>query len=102
MNLSIRLENERDYAEVEFLTREAFWDKYRPGCCEHLILNKLRKTPSFVGELSFVACDGDRIIGNIVYSRAQVVDDEDHGFEVRRLACFSRERRRFLVDEAFH
>ena len=31
----IRLEQPKDYREVENLTREAFWNVYRPGCTEH-------------------------------------------------------------------
>ncbi len=82
MTISIRLEEERDYGKVEHLTRDAFWDLYRPGCCEHLIVHKIRKSPAFVKELDHVACrDGD-VVGNIVYSRAKVVNGENGEFEV--------------------
>ena len=33
--MNIRLEKAEDYREVENLTREAFWNVYRPGCTEH-------------------------------------------------------------------
>ena len=33
--ITIRLETGDDYSAVENLTREAFWDVYRPGCMEH-------------------------------------------------------------------
>ena len=46
--MELRLENEKDYFEVENLTREAFWDVYRPGCSEHLVLDKLRQADSFI------------------------------------------------------
>jgi len=82
MNTSIRLEEEQDYKRVEYLTREAFWDLYRPGCNEHLIVYKIRKVPAFVKELSYVACDDDAVIGNIIYSKAKVVHDENKEFEV--------------------
>ena len=36
----IRLETPKDYREVENLTREAFWNVYRPGCTEHYVLNQ--------------------------------------------------------------
>ena len=42
MNLIIRLEAEPDYRQVEFLTREAFWNLYQPGCVEHLLVHKMR------------------------------------------------------------
>ena len=34
-NITIRLEKEADYRNTENLTREAFWNVYRPGCTEH-------------------------------------------------------------------
>ena len=37
-NITIRLETKDDYKAVENLTREAFWNVYRPGCMEHYLL----------------------------------------------------------------
>lgn len=82
MNISIRLEEERDFEEVEYLTREAFWNVYRPGCSEHLIVHKIRKVPAFVPELSYVACDNNKIVGNIIYSRSRVINDDTLEYEV--------------------
>lgn len=65
----LRLETPEDYEKVEYLTREAFWNVYRPGCSEHLVLHKLRNAPSFITELNFLAVIGVRIAGSIVYSR---------------------------------
>ena len=39
--MNIRLEKRTDYKEVEFLVRESFWNVYRPGCYEHLIIHNL-------------------------------------------------------------
>ncbi len=33
-NLTIRLETEKDYRAVEELTREAFWNVYKPGALD--------------------------------------------------------------------
>ena len=44
-NLIIRLETKDDYRAVENLTREAFWNVYRPGCMEHYVLHCLRDAP---------------------------------------------------------
>ncbi|MFA9381667.1 MAG: GNAT family N-acetyltransferase [Acetanaerobacterium sp.] len=82
MTFIMRPENEGDYAEVEGLTREAFWDIYHPGCDEHLLVHKLRKTSSYIPELDFVAVQDNRIVGNIIYSRAKIVDSEDIAHEV--------------------
>ena len=37
--LIIRPETEDDYRNTENLTREAFWNVYRPGCMEHYVLH---------------------------------------------------------------
>ena len=67
--MELRLENENDYFEVEALTRVAFWNVYRPGCSEHLVLHNLRKSDSFIKELDYVWLENNQIVGNIVYSK---------------------------------
>ena len=47
--MNIRLETPKDYREVENLTREAFWNVYRPGCTEHYVLNLYRINPDGAG-----------------------------------------------------
>ena len=66
--MKIRLEEEKDYKIVENLTREAFWNKYRPGCMEHLVVHKLRNNSRFIKELDYVLEENDKIIGSIFYS----------------------------------
>ncbi len=82
MKISIRLENDNDFKNVENMTREAFWDLYKSGCEEHLIVHKIRTTNSFIKELDFVACDKEKIVGNIIYSKAKVINDNNEEFEV--------------------
>jgi predicted N-acetyltransferase YhbS len=82
MNYSIRLATESDYRETEMITRESFWDVYKPGCDEHLVLHKLRNVKAFVKELDFVVGDGNRIVGNIVYSKARIINEKNDSFEV--------------------
>lgn len=82
MAILVRLEEEGDYKAVEHLTREAFWDLYKPGCDEHLLVHKLRKVPAFVKELSLVALDNGQIVGNIMYSKAKIVNEVHQEFEV--------------------
>lgn len=82
MNIKIRLEKEKDYKEVENLTREAFWDLHQPGCDEHLLAHKLRRVKAFIPELDFVAELENRVIGNIKYSKAKVVDEKGLEHEV--------------------
>lgn len=65
----LRLESENDYFVTENLTREAFWNVYRPGCDEHLVLHELRKKESYIPKLTYVAVEEDMIVGQIVYSK---------------------------------
>jgi len=74
--MTIRLEQPHDYREVENLTREAFWNVYRPGCTEHFVLNQFRDNPDFIPELDLVMEEDGRIMGHIMFSRAQLVQDD--------------------------
>lgn len=69
---TFRPEQENDYRTVEILTRDAFWDVFKPGCDEHYLLHNLRRHPDFVAELDYVALDGNDLVGHIAYSRARV------------------------------
>ena len=71
--MTIRLEKPEDYREVENLTREAFWNVYRPGCTEHYVLHCYRDNPDFIPELDFVMEEDGRIIGHVMFSKAQLI-----------------------------
>jgi predicted N-acetyltransferase YhbS len=73
MDIILRRETEKDYRAVEELTREAFWNIYVPGCSEHLILHRLRGAKAFVRELDYVAVQGGKIAGSIVYAETAVI-----------------------------
>ena len=75
-NLMIRLERPEDYREVENLTREAFWNVYRPGCTEHFVLHEYRSNPDFIPELDFVMEEDGKLIGHIMFSKAELVLDD--------------------------
>lgn len=75
-DFNIRLEKEKDHREVENLTREVFWNVYRPGCVEHYILHTFRKDPAFVPELDFVMEKGGRLIGHVMYARSEICADD--------------------------
>lgn len=76
MNYKIRLETPSDYAEVENLVRESFWNVYRPGCLEHYVLHCLRNDKDFVPELDFVMEADGRIIGQNMFMRAVIKADD--------------------------
>lgn len=75
-NIIIRNERKEDYRKVENLTREAFWNVYRPGCTEHYVLHCYRGDPAFVPELDFVMELNDELIGQIIYVRSEIDCDD--------------------------
>ena len=75
-NCTIRKENESDYREVENLTREAFWNVYRPGCLEHYVLHCYRDRADFVPELDLVMEKDGKIIGHVMYARSEIKADD--------------------------
>ena len=76
VSVIIRLEEPKDYREVEHLTREAFWNIYRPGCMEHYVLHCYRSRPEFVKELDYVVEEAGKIVAHIMYSYAQITGDD--------------------------
>ena len=68
----IRRETKDDYRKTEDLTREAFWNVYRPGCMEHYVLHCYREDPAFVPELDFVMELDGRLIGQVMYVRSEI------------------------------
>ncbi len=72
---TVRLETEKDYREVENITREAFWNVYAPGCDEHYFVHVMRKHEDFVPELAFVIELNGKIIGSIMYTKSKLVDE---------------------------
>lgn len=73
--LVIRNEIKEDYATVEHMTREAFWNLYVPGCEEHYLTHILRDHPDFIPELDFVAELDGQVIGNVMYTKARLTDE---------------------------
>jgi len=73
INVLLRPEEEKDFHLVENLTREAFWNIYKPGCDEHLLIHNIRKRNEFIRNLDYVAVFNDEIIGNIVYAKAKII-----------------------------
>lgn len=64
-NITIRLENKDDDRNVENLTREAFWNVYRPGCTEHYVLHCYRSDPAFgTAHMRAAFCSTCRRISN--------------------------------------
>lgn len=71
----IRNEIETDYKIVEDVTRKAFYNVYSPGCMEHYLVHIMRGHEDFVSELDFVAELDGQVIGNIMYTKAKLTDE---------------------------
>lgn len=76
INFELRNERPADFDETEFMTRETFWNQFAPGCAEHYLLHKIRKSTAFVPELDFVAVKGGKIVGNIIYTKSKLITDD--------------------------
>lgn len=74
-NFIIRTETSEDFRKTENLTREAFWNVYRPGCTEHYILHTFRSRADFIPELSLVMEKDGEIIGHVMYAKSQIKAD---------------------------
>ena len=75
-NYTIRTEQPRDFKIVENLTREAFWNVYRPGCTEHDVLHCYRSEPDFVPELSLVLEVDGESIEHVMYAWSHIDADD--------------------------
>ncbi len=82
MKIKIQKTDKNKYCQTEFITREAFWNVYEPGCSEHLILHQLRKSKSYVNQLDLVALCENEIVGHIISTRAYVLDSQNGKHEI--------------------
>ena len=74
-NVIIRKEEQKDWEIVENITREAFYNLYVPGCVEHYLVHIMRKHEDFIPELDFVLERNGQVIGNIMYTKARLIDE---------------------------
>ena len=87
--LRLRAETPEDHQAVEHLTREAFWNVYRPGCVEHYLLHHMRLSPAYMQDMHTLALEGNQPVGSIVYSRAWVKHQDGAAAEVLTLGPLS-------------
>ena len=92
----IRLEKKEDYREVEHLVREAFWNVYRPGCSEQLVIHVLRDDPVFVKDLDLVMEQGGRLIGQNMFMETIIEADDGRVIPVLTMGpiCITPELKR--------
>lgn len=73
-NLIIRKEKCSDYKKTEHMTMRSFWNKYWPGCTEHLLVRIIRASQDYLPELSRVAELNGEIVGAVYYTKAWIED----------------------------
>lgn len=76
--ITVRNELKNEYRVVEELTRETFWNLYTPGCNEHYLAHVLRDHKDFIPELDLVAEVDGKIVGNVMYTKAKLVDEDSN------------------------
>lgn len=86
--LIIRKENSADFGEVEDVVKEAFLNMTHSDHSEHLLIARLRKSPAFIPDLSFVAESEGEIVGHILISKITIVSPTEN-FEGLSLAPVS-------------
>ena len=80
--LKIRKETEADYQRVEEITRKAFYNMYMPGCVEHYLVHIMRSHRDFIPELDFVLELDGEVVGNIMYTKAKLTDENGQEKEI--------------------
>lgn len=73
--LTVRNEKETDYKTVEEITRKAFYNIYVSGCTEHYLVHIMRSHEDFIPELDFVIELDGKVIGNVMYTKAWLTDE---------------------------
>lgn len=73
--IEIRMETVDDWFDIERMTQNAFWNKYKPGCDEHYLVHKMLQNKDYLPDLSRIAVKDGAVIGYIMYSKARIVDD---------------------------
>lgn len=73
IDINIRKENKQDYSKVEEMVRRSFYNQYRPGCDEHLMVHTMRNHPAFLPEYSRIATVDGKVAGLINYFMSKIV-----------------------------
>ena len=58
------------------MTRRAFYNLYIPGCVEHYLVRVMRDHEDFIPELDLVAELDGQVVGNIMYTKAKLADEQ--------------------------
>ena len=70
--LEIRQENKNDYEQVYNVVKTAFENAEHSDGNEQDLVNDLRKSDSFIPELSLVAVKDNKIVGHILFTKIKI------------------------------
>ena len=93
LDIQIRLEEVKDYQEVELVARAAFYRDERiedigVGCTEHFMIHKLWEKDG-IRELNFVATLNEKIVGHVMYSNSYIMSDNGKRIETLNVGPLS-------------
>lgn len=88
MNITIKQEKEKDYEVSERVVERAFRNAEHTDHREHLLIAKLRKTDTFIPELSLVAELDGEIVGHIMLTKL-LIENEESKYDSLALAPVS-------------
>lgn len=71
-HLTLRPERPEQHTDIEALVRDAFWDRYAPGCSEPLVVHRLRHHPDACPPLCLAAERDGQLVGGIWYAKASI------------------------------
>lgn len=75
MDIIIRPELNTEYNKTEEIIQKAFLNEEYSDQKEHLLVNRIRKSDTFIPELSLVALNqGEDVIGHILLSKIKIID----------------------------
>ena len=75
--IAIRTARSPDYPAIHDMIVRIFQATYGDGEQVSLLVENLRKLPAYDSNLSLVATDGDRVVGHVLFSRIEIVGDQE-------------------------
>lgn len=76
MRLNLRQEIKEDYKETYEVVKNAFLNAEFTDHNEQNLVNKLRKSNTFIKELSIIAEKDSKIVGHILFTKIKIGDNE--------------------------